>query len=403
MMTILFNPRRAMVIGGGVAGPVAGLFLQEAGFGVQVFEASPGASETGGALGLAANGMYVLAAAGVEEQVRDVSVTSSEWAFENQHGKVLVRSSAGDPQRYGHAGVMITRPALHRAVVKHAQSQGVAMHCGKRLVRIDDEPGQPVVAHFADGSCAEGDFVVGADGIGSQVRQAVMPEAPKPSYTGMMAPGGFSPCTAADVIPRSEQQVHFIFGQKGFFGYFHTVTAEGPRTAWWSTAAAPLGSKEEMAAVSKEDLQRRLMELHGDWADPVPQLIQSATETLNLAIHDMAGLPRWSAGRTVLIGDAAHAVAPHSGQGASMALEDAMLLPKLLRETRGEAYEKVFAEFEQQRRPRTDKVIALGRRNGRRKEVMSPVAYWIQQQMIRAFVPLMQARRQDWLLGYRAA
>lgn len=80
-----------------------------------------------------------------------------------------------------------------------------------------------------------------------------------------------------------------------------------------------------------------------------------------------------------------------------------MLLPKLLRETRGEAYEKVFAEFEQQRRPRTDKVIALGRRNGRRKEVMSPVAYWIQQQMIRAFVPLMQARRQDWLLGYRAA
>ncbi len=85
-----------------------------------------------------------------------------------------------------------------------------------------------------------------------------------------------------------------------------------------------------------------------------------------------------------------------------MALEDAILLPKLLREARGETYEKVFAEFERQRRPRTDKVIALGRRNGRRKEVMSPVAYWIQQQMIRVFVPLMQ-RRQDWLLGYRAA
>ncbi len=184
-----------MIIGGGVAGPVAALFLREAGFGVEVFEACGGPSEAGGALGLAPNGMHVLVAAGVEERVRDVSVTGSQWNFENQYGKVLVRSSAGDPRRYGHAGVMITRAALHRAVVEHAQSRGVAMHYGKRLVRIDDEPGQPVVAHFADGSTAEADFVVGADGIGSQVRQAVMPEAPKPSYTGMMAPGGFSPCT----------------------------------------------------------------------------------------------------------------------------------------------------------------------------------------------------------------
>ena len=86
-----------------------------------------------------------------------------------------------------------------------------------------------------------------------------------------------------------------------------------------------------------------------------------------------------------------------------MALEDAMLLPKLLREARGAAFEEVFGEFERQRRPRTEKVIALGRRNGRSKEVMSPVAYWIQQQMIRMFVPLMQVRRQDWLLGYRVA
>jgi len=402
-MTTFFNPVRAIVIGGGVAGPIAGLFLQEAGFGAQIFEASPGPSEAGGALGLAPNGMNVLAAAGVVEQVRDVSVTSSEWAFENQYGRVLACSSAGDPRRYGQAGVMITRAALHRAVVEQARNRGVTAHYGKRLVGIEDKPNQPVVAHFADGSSVEGDFIVGADGIGSQVRQAVMPEAAKPSYTGMMAPGGFSPCTVANVAPRSEQRVHFIFGQKAFFGYFHAVTPEGPRTGWWSTAAAPLESKEEMTAVSKAELQRRLLELHGDWADPVPRLIKSAEDVLNIAIHDVPSLPRWSAGRTVLIGDAAHAVAPHSGQGASMALEDAMLLPKLLGEARGAAFEEVFVEFERQRRPRTDKVIALGRRNGRSKEVMSPVAYWIQQQMIRMFVPLMQVRRQDWLLGYRVA
>ena len=143
------------------------------------------------------------------------------------------------------------------------------------------------------------------------------------------------------------------------------------------------------------------MVLHGDWADPVPRLIQSATEMIDIAIHDIPSLPAWSAHRTILIGDAAHAVAPHSGQGASMALEDAQSLASLLRDSAGQPLETTFALFEQQRRPRTDKVIALGRRNAQRKESLSPVEYWVQQQMIRIFVPLTRGRKQDWLLAHK--
>jgi 2-polyprenyl-6-methoxyphenol hydroxylase-like FAD-dependent oxidoreductase len=395
------NKKCVLIIGGGIAGPVLALFLKQSGFCVHIFEAFNGPSEAGGALGLAPNGMNVLAAAGVIEQVRDASVTSHEWAFENQHGKVLACQSGGDRGRYGQAGVMITRSALHRVLVEQAEAQGISISYNKRLTSIDDRPGQPIVAHFDDGTSIEGDFIVGADGIRSQVRRAVMPEAPAPVYSGLLAPGGFSPCVDANVTPRSKQRVHFIFGQNGFFGYFNTVTPEGPRTLWWSTAIAPLDSKEKMAATPKEELQRRLMELHGDWAAPVPRLIESATDILNVAIHDIPSLPRWSSGRTVLIGDAAHAVAPHSGQGASMALEDAQYLAKLLRESNGLQLERVFAAFEQHRRPRTDKVIALGRRNGRYKEKVSGFAFWMQQQMIRIFVPLTRAKRQDWLLAYR--
>ena len=83
-----------------------------------------------------------------------------------------------------------------------------------------------------------------------------------------------------------------------------------------------------------------------------------------------------------------------------MALEDAMFLAKLLRESNGTSFEKVFAIFEQQRRPRTDKVIALGRRYARQKENMSALAYWDQQQMTRVFVPL-ESKKQEWLLGYK--
>jgi 2-polyprenyl-6-methoxyphenol hydroxylase-like FAD-dependent oxidoreductase len=393
------SPKRALIIGGGIAGPVLALFLKRYGFDVQVFEALSGPSGTGGGIGLASNGMNVLAAAGVVEQVRDVSVTADDWAFENQHGKLLACWPARDPARYGQPSVMITRAALHRVVVDRAEEQGIPVHYSKRLVRIDDRPSRPIVAHFEDGSTAEGDFIVGADGIRSLVRQSVMPEAPKPVYTGMMSPGGFSPCIG-DVSygARSNQQTHFIFGQKGFFGYFNVVTSEGPRTCWWSTASAPLDSKERIT--TKAELQQRLLALHGDWAHPIPQLLQSAEVILNVPIHDVPDLPHWSVNRTVLIGDAAHAVAPHSGQGASMALEDAMFLAKLLRESNGTSFEKVFAIFEQQRRPRTDKVIALGRRYARQKENMSALAYWVQQQMTRVFVPL-ESKKQEWLLGYK--
>ena len=395
------NKKCILIIGGGIAGPVLALFLKQSGFCVHIFEASDGPSEAGGALGLAPNGVNVLAAAGVLEQIRDASVTTHEWAFENQYGKLLACQSAGDSRRYGHTGVMITRAALHRVLVEQAEAQGISIAYNKRLTAIDDKPDHPIVAHFDDGTSIEGDLIIGADGIRSQVRRAVMPEAPKPVYSGLLAPGGFSPCLDSDVTPRSNQRIHFIFGQNGFFGYFNTMTPEGPRTVWWSTAVAPLGSKEEMAATPKAEIRQRLMALHGEWAAPVPQLIQSATEILNVAIHDIPSLPRWSSGRTVLIGDAAHAVAPHSGQGASMALEDAQYLAKLLRESNGLQLERVFADFEQHRRPRTDKVIALGRRNGRYKEKVSAVAFWIQQQMIRVFVPLTRAKKQDWLLAYK--
>ncbi|HEY4354476.1 MAG TPA: FAD-dependent monooxygenase [Acidobacteriaceae bacterium] len=129
--------------------------------------------------------------------------------------------------------------------------------------------------------------------------------------------------------------------------------------------------------------------------------LQSAEQILNVAIHDVPSLPAWSSGRVILLGDAAHAVAPHSGQGASMALEDAMYLAKLLSEMRSASTEAIFAAFEAHRRPRTDKVIALGRRNGQRKERMTPFAYWMQQAMIRIFVPLARTKSRDWLLGYK--
>jgi 2-polyprenyl-6-methoxyphenol hydroxylase-like FAD-dependent oxidoreductase len=397
------NPRCILIIGGGVAGPVLGLFLKQVGFCVHIFEAADGLSENGGGLSLAPNGMSVLAAAGIADAVRDVSVTAGGWSFENRDGKKLASIAGAEAERYGQSSILITRPALHRVLMERAIAEGISVDYNKRLVAIEDSPARPVVAIFADGTRVEADLIVGADGIRSQVRQAVMPDAPKPVYSGLAAPGGISPCLddPATVTPRSNQRMHFIFGQNGFFGYFNIVTPDGPKTMWWSTAAAPLESREKEAATTMADTQKRVLALHGDWAQPIPHLVRTAEEVLTINIHDIPSLPSWSVGRTVLIGDAAHAVAPHSGQGASMALEDAQFLAKLLRESNGQPIEETLRAFEEHRRPRTDKVIALGRRNGKRKERMSAFAFWVQQQMIRIFVPLTRASWQDWLLSYK--
>lgn len=395
------NSFRPLIIGGGIAGPILALFLKEAGIQARIFEASAGPSEAGGALGLAPNGMRVLAAAGLDEQVHDAGVIGYEWAFENATGQLLACSRVRGDRRYGQSTVMVARAELHRVLVEHVRTKGIDVNYNKRLVRIDDKPDQQIAAHFEDGTTAVGDFIVGADGIRSQVRACTMPGAVGPAYTGLRAPGGFSPCLAHDVKPRSNQRVHFIFGQHAFFGYFHTITAAGPKTVWWSTATAPLETREQMARTPRSDLQHYLMKLHGDWAHPVPDLIQSCEQILDIAVYDVPSLPRWRAGRTILIGDAAHAVAPHSGQGASMALEDAMVLAKLIRESNGATLDSVFESFENARRPRTDKVIAMGRRLGQRKKGMSRFEYWMEQLMIRLFVPVAQMKNRDWLYSYR--
>jgi 2-polyprenyl-6-methoxyphenol hydroxylase-like FAD-dependent oxidoreductase len=119
---------------------------------------------------------------------------------------------------------------------------------------------------------------------------------------------------------------------------------------------------------------------------------------INLPIHKVPSLPRWGAGRTILIGDAAHAVAPHSGQGASMALEDAMFLAKLLRETNGASLERVFTSSNAAPAPTRSSPWAAATPSANKNS--PPFAYWFQQQMIHLFFPL-TAKKRDWLLGYK--
>jgi 2-polyprenyl-6-methoxyphenol hydroxylase-like FAD-dependent oxidoreductase len=393
--------RRVAVVGGGVAGPVLAIFLRQAGFEVTVYEAMAAPSDQGGGLGLGCNGMRVLRAAGLEDAVRANSVRQQGWSMQSQRGQRLVDVCVDEQARYGISSVLMARSTLHAICLQGMQSSGASMRYAKRVVAIDDRQGQPVVLRFEDGSEAEADLVVAADGIRSSVRQWIMPDAPRPVYTGLIAPGGFSPCVSKQPFAAGDgKSIQMTLGQRGFFGMADVLTPAGPRTMWWSTAEGPLPDREKDRQLSLQDRKAALLRIHGDWPQPIPQLIESTEEILPFAIHDVPSLPAWSKGRVLLIGDAAHAVAPHSGQGASMALEDAQMLAKLLREN-GDDIPGVFARFERERRPRTDRVIALGRQRGAQKHSHSLLAYWARLTMMRLLLPIFARRPEDWLFDYR--
>ena len=187
------RPRKALIIGAGIAGPAAAVFLKRAGFDAALFEAWPYSAGIGGGLQIAPNGMRVLAEIGLaDEMIRRGSISES-FDFYSHSGSKLGSINRNMQQRFGQPAVNMRRSTLIEVIVNKAWCENVELRFEKRLARIEDRADQPVVAHFSDGSSGEGDFLIGADGVHSMVRQHVMPDGPRPFDTGLVGFGGFVP------------------------------------------------------------------------------------------------------------------------------------------------------------------------------------------------------------------
>jgi 2-polyprenyl-6-methoxyphenol hydroxylase-like FAD-dependent oxidoreductase len=394
--------RHALIIGGGIAGPVVAMFLQKAGISSAVYEARNSTEEVSSCLQIAPNGMNVLKAIGMDAKVTDSGSITSHFCFRNSRGKLLSRIENGNPEAHGAPAVTIVRATLHRVLVTEAIRRGILVNYGKRLVQIDDLPDRPVVAHFEDGSSAEGDIVIGADGIWSAVRRLIMPEAPGPVYTGLLGIGGLAPVPdSATMMLADPKQMTMTWGPGGFFGYGICRVPQGKAIMWWSNQPRETPpTREELKSVSQEELRQNLAAMHGDWHDPVRQLIETTDEVLQIAIYEIPTLPVWHKGRAVLIGDAAHAMATSAGQGASQALEDTIALAKLLRDEPG-PMQNAFAGFEQLRRSRVEKVSAMSRRNSDRKKTLGPFAQRVRDFFFAHLLPVLAGRSWNAMYSYK--
>lgn len=390
------RPRKALIIGAGIAGPVTAIFLKKAGIDAEVYEAWPYSSGIGGGLQIAPNGMHVLAELGLAaEMIRRGSIAES-FDFYSQAGRRLGSINRNMQARFGQPAVNMCRASLNEVLVDKAWCANAELHFEKRLLSIEDRADQPIVVHFTDGTSAEGDFVIGADGVHSAVRQHVIPDGPRPFDTGLIGFGGFVPRSLIEGTSIG-QCVETTFGQSGFFGYGFCSSEPDDGAMWWSTQPSHGVDAATFRAMDQAALRQHLRDFHAGWHDPIAAIIDAAENIVVTDTLDVATLPTWSRKRTLLIGDAAHATSPHAGQGASLALEDAMRLGRLMRD--GQELGLAFQNFEHERRPRAEKIVAVARRNGNSKREFSATGAWIRDRMLKLLLPV-SAKGMDWMYAY---
>jgi FAD-dependent urate hydroxylase len=354
---------RALIIGGGIAGPVAAMALQRAGIESTIYEGRAPEERAGGAfLTVAVNGLDALGAVDAHGDVLRCGFPSRAIELRSGSGKLLGEVAMGGVLADGTATHTIKRADLYRSLLGQARDRSIPVEHGKRLRDAAVAgPGSGVIARFEDGTEAHGDLLIGADGIYSRTRRLIDSKAPLPRYTGLGNIGGFSP---AGTVTGEPGKYVMIFGKRAFFGYVLSRSGE----VWWfaNPPSRTELSRAELGAINAEQWKERMIALFGGDAGPAVDIIRATTE-LALATnqYDMPRVPSWWRGPMIVIGDAAHAASPTSGQGASLAIEDAVMLARCLRDLPDTA--SAFAAYERARRPRVERIVAWATRMNRNK------------------------------------
>ncbi|MFO7290430.1 MAG: FAD-dependent monooxygenase [Bacillota bacterium] len=386
--------RKALIIGGGIAGPALALFLKRADIDAVVYEAKPSPSRYAGLfLNVAPNGLDVLRTLGIDQPLTEKGFPFARMVMISGRGKRLGEVYNGSRGRHG---IIIKRWLLQEAILEEAVRQGIRVEYGKKLEDIEFPAGGGVLARFADGTEAEGDFLAGCDGIHSRTRRIVFPEAPAPAYTGLLSCGGFAYNPSLSPTPGVQRM---IFGKKAFFGYLVKPSGE---IYWFSNLPHPEATtRGALGGLSNDARREMLLEWHAEDPEPVREIIRSTEGDIGMyPIYDVPFQPAWHRGPVVLIGDAAHATSPHAGQGASLALEDAIVLARCLRDLPDPA--EALAAFERLRRPRAEKVVRYSRSIGNNKAVSNRILLWLRDATMPFFLKLFASpNAHDWLYSYR--
>jgi len=356
------------VVGAGMGGLAVAATLRRFGMDVQVYEQAPRFARIGAGIQMMPNSMKVLRQLGIEERLRGVSFAPYSHVNRVWDSGEITRELPMPESLYGAPYLCMHRADLHEALLSVLPPE--IIHLNRRLVGLDQAAGR-VTLRFADGSRAVADAVVGADGVHSVVRDLIVgPDAPV--HKGRIAYRAVFPSALMNGhdIGRSRTKWwgidrHIvIYYTNGARSEVYFVTSV-PEPAEWLT-------RESWSA--KGDVKELRQAYAGFHAD-VRGVLDACPDCHKWAILERAPLPRWSDGRVVLLGDAAHPMTPYMAQGGATAIEDAAVLARCLAEAGGEDIEGAFRRYEAHRKPRTSVIQAISSANTWMKEGNSDTAW----------------------------
>lgn len=351
--------KKIIIIGSGIAGPATALALKKAGITSEIYEAYPGPGDSVGAfMGVTPNGQDVLRTLGLYDSVLADGFQTDGFHFTNTAGKSFGVVPANT--------ITIKRGLLTKSLREAAEAAGIPIHWGKRLKNVRQPETGGVVAEFEDGSQAEGDVLLACDGIHSAVRKAIFPNALAPQFTGLISCSSY----AQLALPPTKNHAEMVFGKHAFFSYIIKPSGE---TFWFANINADTDpGRDGLRNKSDKWWHQTLEKLFADDQHFINTIIRSSDQPITgYPIYDLVTLRKWQQGVVCLLGDAAHAPSPSAGQGASLALEDAVVVAKCLRDIDDPT--AALKKFVSLRRERAERAVLQSRRNGSRKTPNGPL------------------------------
>ena len=350
-----------VIVGGGIGGLFAANALIAHGLPVSVYEQAPSLGEVGAGVFLTPNSVRQLQRVGlgpsVEKQGARVGAGSQYFRHDGTPiAPVQVTDSSGWNATFGmHRADLVDMlaAALPREVV-HTGHRGIGFEQIGNVARVS----------FANGAVVEGDLVIAADGIHSELRQFVTPPS-HPVFSGSVAYRGVIPHETVPHWPTERWQMwlgkgkHFLtFPLRGaeLINYVGFVPADQEMKESWSAPGDPEVLRREFAG----------------WDPRIESLLSQVQTTFRWALYDRDPLPIWSRGRLTLLGDAAHPMLPHLGQGANQSIEDGMALATILARANRENSPAALLAYEGLRRERVALVQRGARENGLRYDSSNP-------------------------------
>lgn len=371
---------RGIIIGAGIGGLSTAIAMQMRHINVKIFEAAISLNPIGAGILVPPNAMTILDRYNLTQQVRDGGSPIESLVVLDSQGKSISRT----PAHYSKNGIVHQTIAIHRGALQKILLGALApdtLLTNKQCVEVSTGV-NGAEATFRDGTKVSGEFLVGADGIHSKVRESIFPDSSL-RYSGQTCWRGVSNIT----LPKKWlMQLTEVWGAGLRFGFVPIADAQ---IYWYATKREDAGGIDDPT-----NIKQQLCDLYGEFLEPVGEVILQ-TDPLPIIrddISDLAPLTSWFSSPIILIGDAAHASTPNLGQGGAQAIEDSWVLAEKIAACG--TLQNAFDKFQASRFAKVKRIVNVSWKIGKATNLSNKMACEIRNTLFRC-VPSFMAKQQS--------